>query len=246
MSKHVSIADCLTSASIPLFGFSVVNPMGPTFMGFVIGSIHSEKSNLMFFSLNPFAQTAVEISIYDFDSKTVNIQTMLRDYPIAVNIRNFLIEKKGSGQEFATPTILFGVLDGDSEEDFNEQKKITSDIIRYSSNPNQTLDNLNQFPMNVMGRVSYEMTNNDLSGLTSNKNNPKAFEHIITGIIGHVCNPEHIKQEFHGFTTAWLGAIKFQNDNGNSDFAESALELNSALETIGKLYPSLFQLIMKK
>jgi len=246
MSKHVSIADCLTSVAIPLFGFSVVNPMGPTFMGFVIGRTHSEKSNLMFFSLNPFSQTAVEISKYDFDTKTVNIKTMLRDYRVAVNIRNFLIEKKDSGQEFATPTILFGVLDGDDEEDFNEQQKITSDIIRYSSNPNQTLDNLNQFPMNVVERVSYEMTNNDLSGLTSNKNNPKVIEDIITGIIGHVCNPEHIKQEFHGFTTAWLGAIKFQNDNGNSDFAESALDLNSALETIGKLYPSLFQLIMNK
>lgn len=80
------------------------------------------------------------------------------------------------------------------------------------------------------------MTNNDLSGLTSNKNNSTASEGIITGIIGHVCNPEHNKQEFHRFTIARLGAIKFQNDNDNSDFADSALDLNSALGTFWECF----------
>ncbi len=246
MSKQMSLDDFVASVAIPMFGFAIVNPMGPSFMGFAIGRTNTGNANLMYFSINPFSQTAEEVSKYQFDPKTVNTERMLGDYLIAEDIKSYLIGKKNDEQEFGTPTILFGVLDGESEEAINEQRQITYDIIRYSSNPNQTLDNLKQFPMNVMDRVSHEMNSMDLSAPTSTKRTSEVEENAIIEIAGHICNPEHIKQEIRGFNIAWTGAINFQKEHGNTSLVDNSLELENALKVIGNLYPSLLRLMVAK
>jgi hypothetical protein len=62
-------------------------------------------------------------------------------------------------------------------------------------------------------------------------------------IVAHICNPEHIKQEFKGFNIAWAGAINFQEENGNIMLANNAVKLEEAIRMIGKLFPSLFALM---
>ena len=98
--------------------------------------------------------------------------------------------------------------------------------------------------MNVMDRVSHEMSLSPL-GLDDNEEKQIPSDEQLIEIIGHICNPEHIKQEFKGFNIAWEGAINFQRENGNIQLADSALGLEESLGVIGKLCPSLFQLSME-
>ena len=93
MNQGNSFQDFLRKVEIPMFGFAIVNPMGPTFMGFAIGKKNSKTANLMFFTLNPFSQTAEEVSTYDFDPQTVDVETMLEDFDITSDIRSLLLGK---------------------------------------------------------------------------------------------------------------------------------------------------------
>ena len=84
--------------------------------------------------------------------------------------------------------------------------------------PLSTLENLNQFPMNVMDRVSHEMSKiAPNSGQSTEKQSPTDTQ--VSEILDHICNPEHIKQEFKGFNIAWTGAINFQKERGNVNLA---------------------------
>lgn len=244
MAEEISFPDFLKAVVIPMFGFAIVNPMGPTFMGFAIGKSKSGNASLIFFSLNPFNQLAEEITEYNFDPNTVDHNSMLTKYGICFDIDKSLVKKKSNEQEFGTPTLLFGTLDGKTEEAINEQQLITLSIIRHSNNPLRTLQNLREFPMNVMDRVSHEMS---LSGSGERnfdkKQTPTDMQ--LLELIGHICNPEHIKQEFKGFNIAWTGAINFQKDNGNIQLSDSAMNLEQSLGVIGRLFPSLFQLMME-
>lgn len=76
MAKEISFPDFLRAVVIPMFGFAIVNPMGPTFMGFAIGKSKSGNASLIFFSLNPFNQLAEEITEYNFDPNTVDHDSM--------------------------------------------------------------------------------------------------------------------------------------------------------------------------
>ena len=243
MANEISFPDFLRAVAIPMFGFAIVNPMGPTFMGFAIGKANSNAANLMFFSLNPFSQTAEEITTYDFDPQNVDLETMLDEFDITSDIDDFLVQKKLSQEGFSTPTLFLGTLGGETESSVNERRSITMSIIRHSTDPVRTLENLDLFPMYVMGRVSHEMQNmvsvvdNDSSGVKH------LSDTELIKIVAHICNPEHIKQEFKGFNIAWAGAIKFQEENGNIRLAKNAVKLDEAIRMIGKLFPSLFALM---
>ncbi len=245
MAKEISFPDLLNAVVIPMFGFAIVNPMGPTFMGFAIGKSKSGNASLIFFSLNPFNQLAEEITEYNFDPNTVDHDSMLTKYGICFDIDKSLVEKKSNEQEFGTPTLLFGTLDGNTEEAINEQQLITLSIIRNSNNPLRTLQNLREFPMNVMDRVSHEMSLS-ASGEQNFDKKQTPTDMQLLELIGHICNPEHIKQEFKGFNIAWTGAINFQKDNGNIQLSDRAMNLEQSLGVIGRLFPSLFQLMMEK
>ena len=78
---------------IPMFGFAIVNPMGPTFMGFAIGKTKSGNASLLFFSLNPFTQTAEEIKTYNFDPHDVDQNSMLIEYGLCFDINEYLTIK---------------------------------------------------------------------------------------------------------------------------------------------------------
>ena len=135
---------------------------------------------------------------------------------------------------------MFGVFEGRTDYSIQEQRKIIFDIVRYSSNPHQTLSNLEKFPLNVMDRVSYEM-----KGLNYEDNEKKIKDKSIQKIISIICHPNHIKQEFQGFLIAWDGSIEFQKNNGNNDLADISLDMKSALSFIAKLFPSLIELLME-
>ncbi|ADE39524.1 hypothetical protein [Candidatus Puniceispirillum marinum] len=244
VAKEISFPDFLRAVAIPMFGFAIVNPMGPTFMGFAIGKTNSGNSSLLFFSLNPFSQTAEEISTFNFDPHNIDADSLLKDYGLCFEIDKFLVGKKSDGQEFATPTLLFGNLGGETKEALDEQQLIVLSIIRHSNDPLRTLQNLTAYPMNVMERVSHEMSLSSF-GFDNNEEKQIPSNEQLIEIIGHICNPEHIKQEFKGFNIAWEGAINFQRENGNVQLADSALGLEESLGVIGKLFPSLSQLMME-
>lgn len=244
MTKEISFPDFLRAVAMPMFGFGIVNPMGPTFMGFAIGKKKSGNSSLLFFSLNPFSQTAEEISTYNFDSQNIAADSLFKDYGLFSDIDKFLDKKRSNGQEFGAPTFLFGNLGGETKEALDEQNLIILSIIRHSKDPLRTLQNLNDYPMNVMDRVSHEMSSSPLGSENDEEKQVPSNEQIIE-IISHICNPEHIRQEFRGFNIAWAGAINFQRDNGNTQLADSALGLEESLGVIGKLFPSLFQLMVE-
>ena len=243
MANEISFPDFLRAVAIPMFGFAIVNPMGPTFMGFAIGKANSNTANLMFFSLNPFSQTAEEITKYDFDPHNVDLETMLEDFDITSDIDDFLVQRKSSQEGFSTPTLFLGTLGGETESSIIEQRSITISVIRHSTDPVRTLENLDLFPMDVMGRVSHEMQNmvSVLDNDPSRVKRPSDTE--LLKIVAHICNPEHIKQEFKGFNIAWAGAINFQEENGNIMLANNAVKLEEAIRMIGKLFPSLFALM---
>ena len=242
MSRNISFPDFLRAVVIPMFGFAIVNPMGPTFMGFAIGKTKSGNASLLFFSLNPFNQTAEEIKTYNFDPHDVDQNSMLIEYGLCFDINEYLTIKKSNENEFATPTILFGTFDGESEGAINEQRLISLSIVRHSNDPIRTLNNLNQFPMNVTDRVSHEISMSPLGlGVAEEKQVPTDAQ--LLAVLGHICNPEHIKQEFEGFNFAWAGAIQYQRDNGNAELANTAINLEDRLGIIGRLFPSLLYLM---
>ena len=241
MTKQLTISEFLTYVSIPIVGFAIVNPMGPSFMGFSIGRTSDGRSNLMFFSLNPFSQLIEEINKYNFDSKTIDVDYMFSNFTISKDIGNFLLSRKQSKQEFGTPTLLFGMLDLKSEDALDKETSILSDIVNYSSDPLGTLEILKKFPMNVMDRVSHEMDNINKSISPQKLMTKESFNELFSII----CNPIHIKQEFKGFNIAWAGAIDYQKKSGNSNLVKNALSLEEGLKIIGNLFPSLFALMMK-
>ena len=221
MTKKLTISEFFTYVSIPIVGFAIVNSMGPSFMGFSIGKTSDGRSNLMFFSLNPFSQLIEEISKYNFDSKTIDIDHMLSNFAISKDIGGFLLSRKQNDQEFGTPTLLFGMLDLKSEDALDKETSILSDIVNYSSDPSYTLENLKKFPMNVMDRISQEME--DINNIKSNKK--IINQENINELFSIICNPIHIKQEFKGFNIAWAGAIDYQKKSGNFNLVKNALSL---------------------
>ena len=242
MTREISFPDFLRAVSIPMFGFAIVNPMGPTFMGFAIGKSNSGDASLLFFSLNPFTQSAKEITTYNFDPLTIDLDLMLREFEIFSAIDKFLLLQKSNKNEFGTPTLLLGVLDANSEEAIKEERLISLSIIRHSNDPLSTLQSLNQFPMNVMDRVSHEMSKiAPNSGQSSEKQSPTDTQ--VSEILDHICNPEHIKQEFKGFNIAWTGAINFQKERGNVNLANNALSLQESLGHILRLFTPLMHLM---
>ena len=130
MAKDMSFPDFLREVAIPMFGFAIVNPMGPTFLGFAIGKKTSGEANLLFFSLNPFSQTARELTTYNFDPHNVALESLVKDHGIYSDIDQFLSSKKSNGEAFGTPTMLFGTLDTISEEEIDQQRLITLSILK--------------------------------------------------------------------------------------------------------------------
>ena len=96
MVQEISFPDFLRAVAIPMFGFAIVNPMGPTFMGFAIGKTNSGNASLLFFSLNPFTQTAEEIKTYNFDPHDVDQNSMLIEYGLCFDINEYLTIKKSN------------------------------------------------------------------------------------------------------------------------------------------------------
>jgi hypothetical protein len=90
--------------TVPVVGFGIVNPFGPTLMGFAISKIKSGESALFWFSLNPFNQSTIIISKYSFDNETVTTKTMFENYDADKKIIEFLQEQNQGG--YGTPTFL--------------------------------------------------------------------------------------------------------------------------------------------
>ena len=110
MTKEMSFPDFLRAVSIPMFGFAIVNPMGPTFMGFAIGKLNSGDASLLFFSLNPFTQSAKEITTYNFDPLTIDLDLMLREFEIFSDIDKFLLLQNPIKMNLEHPHCYLGYL----------------------------------------------------------------------------------------------------------------------------------------
>ena len=88
--------------------------------------------------------------------------------------------------------------------------------------------------MNVMDRVSHDMKN----VFSSEKSDKTCDIEELEALIGIVCNPEHIKQEFRGFLLAWNGSIDFQKSNGNENLF-NIFSLHEMIEFLSRVFPSL-------
>jgi len=157
MTDKISIEEMLKQAPLPLVGFGIVNPMGPTLMGFSIGRVSSGESGLFWFSLNPFSQNTQLIFQYSFDIETVTPEILLENYDIEQQIIRFLKNNSDTSGGHGTPTFLLTSNDLDSPNGILKIENIIKEIIESSDDPQTTLDRLKKFPLNVWDRVTDEM-----------------------------------------------------------------------------------------
>ena len=234
----------LTKVTTALCGFGIVNPFGPTFMGYAIGGESVNKAELLFFSLNPFAQDVKVISEYPFDAHTIEFDEIFTKFEIVDDILSSLVEKKRQSAQFGTPTFLLINDESDAQKTWEHLAKISLDTIKYSSNPSDTLSNLRKFPMNVTDRVSHEIEG--ISGAFRGENYSADQINSVeqTKLLEIISDHEHVKQEMRGFFTAWTGSIEFQKESGVDFLDNDAMDLKEFIRIVLKLFPSLSQLLM--
>ena len=211
-------------------------------MGFAIGKTKSGNASLLFFSLNPFTQTAEEIKTYNFDPHDVDQNSMLIEYGLCFDINEYLTIKKSNENEFATPTILFGTFDGESERAVNEQRLISLSIVRHSKRPNKDLNNLNQFPMNVTDRVSHEISMSPL-GLGVAEEKLFQLTHNYLLYWGIFVTQNTLNRNSRGSILLGQGQFYYQRNNGSVELANTAISIEDFLNIIGRLFPSLLYLM---
>ena len=180
----------LNNESISLFGYGIVNPMGPTFMGFSLNQNSENTTELNHYSINPFSQSTSTIEEYQLKISDFNKDKLFYDYNIPENIDHFL-QKNQTG----TPTLMFINNPSNDSETWTEAAKIASNIITLSSDPLTTYNNLKKFPNNVMERVSFEM-NSIYSG---NEKNEFIDEQKVLEMVMMFADQAHITQEMKGF-----------------------------------------------
>ena len=220
---------------VPLIGFGIVNPFGPTFMGYGFKRSPKDKIELIFFSLNPFKVFIDKLHTFDRGFLDDQIDAVILGAEATNIIQNFLFQKVSEKQAFGTPSFMCTNLDLWREELREPFQNIVFDTIKFSSDPHSTLTNLKAFPLNVMDRVSHEMKN-----FLDPSNQVEAADEEIIELINIIVDDDHIDQELKGFFIAWDGAINHQAEQGSGQLASEAIDLESFLDILIRLFPDLF------
>lgn len=239
MPTTMPLGDFIESSAVSLFGYGIVNPFGPTFMGFSLCATADDTLELVFFSLNPFAQSVDRIAVYRPVAKGVALDQLFAQYHVYADIRRFIKARMESGTESGTPTLFFDAFINNPSFMNAERRDTARTIIRLSSDPKRTLTGLTRFPLNVMERVSDEMGNAGSMSESSAQSGPTATDAQVDQILSIICDEKHLKQELKGFIYGWNGAIEFQKTSGSGALAKDALQPVEAIQLILSLFPSI-------
>ena len=220
---------------VPLIGFGIVNPFGPTFMGYGFKRSLNDKIELIFFSLNPFDVFIDKLHSFNQTFLDAQIEAVILGSEAPNIIQNFLSRKVSEKQAFGTPSFMCVNIDLWREDLREVIQGIIFDTIKFSSEPHSTLTDLKAFPLNVMDRVSYEMRKSLDPG-----NLVQATDEEIIELIGIIIDYEHVDQELKGFFIAWDGAINHQAEQGSGQLASDAIDLESFIDILILMFPDLF------
>lgn len=235
------------SQSIPLFVYGIVNPFGPTLMGFSLAPPISDKEGveavLIYFSLNPFSQH-VDVVSEVFSSRTSRETEV--DNEFIADLSEYFERSRSEGSNFGCPTFVIFRSDfqDKSPAEILEELEITEEIVGNSSNAVDTLKNFESYPSDVWSRVNSEIdqffdkANNETDLSQDNLNGGKDVlsESQKKQLVKLIRSRSHIAEELGGFFYAWDGAIL----NANSEVLKSTALTKNQMLAFLPILPDVF------
>jgi hypothetical protein len=192
----------------PLVTYGIVNPYGPTLMGFGI-IVHEEEdfTELAYYSLNPFQQEVLALGVFNVGVDPAEI--------IKASLGYFGISVGGTPTLVLPPQLL---PDGEIKSFFRVLLAQVDDVLG-------TIELCRQFIGNPWDRVSEETkrATDTLVGNNGGKAPRKHTDADVDELLDIIWSEQHFMEELKAFGFAWNGSIDFQNSNGNSGLAETAL-----------------------
>lgn len=236
--------------SVPIVAFGIVNPFGPTLMGFSIAKSSNDEGDLIFYSLNPFSQQVEYVTDENYSLDVIKTLGEIKGVNATGKICDFLKQKENYSVAHSTPSFFFynRNLYGSSDDTLKNMTHIAACVVKYSSGQIRSLEQFRKFPLDVWGRVQSQVSdtvnnlNFDLSITSEDALESKAdkiSEQQIAQILNIIAQRQHIQQELDGFFFAWDGAIQFQRDHKNYARADNALKLDDLITLSTSLTPSL-------
>lgn len=213
----------------PLISYGIVNPYGPTLMGFIILENEQKSSlELVYYSLNPFSQTVFALHELTEVTKKANLADL-----VLGAINRFSLANTG------TPTLLIPseiLARKDHYDVFCNVLIRTSDVPKY-------LKLLNEYPKNPWDRISKEIGSLFKQVTKAGARQPEvppgpvkqADPGQIEEYISILSDEAHRKEEVKAFVTAWNGAIDFQKSSGNGTLAKKAMSFDRFYRFFGHL-----------
>jgi hypothetical protein len=204
----------------PLVTYGIVNPYGPTLMGFgIIVQEEQDFTELTYYSLNPFQQEVKALGVFDFDTDPAEtIKTALSLHNISVG---------------GTPTLVLpsGRLSDNQTRSFFKALLVhVDDVVR-------TIDLCQRFIGNPWDRVSEE-TKSAAESLLSGGSEKVSGIHTnadVDTFLDIIRSKEHFMEELKAFVFAWKGSIDFQKSSGSGALAETALSYERFTGIITKI-----------
>jgi hypothetical protein len=208
-----------TSKLKPLLIYGIVNPYGPTLMGFCsLQYVGDDASELAYFSLNPFQQELFTLG----NIKDCNNTTAIHEILVSAIEEHDL--RPGGAPTLLLPCTPFS---HDLVENlFAISLSRIDDLV-------ETIDLLECYPGNPWDRVSEEVISGAYTAIAALKNNndmgpPKApcSRIKLRKYLGIIRSIDHFTEEIRAFLYAWNGSIQFQGKNGSSIFGATAFSVD--------------------
>ena len=253
ISNPAEVAQTINNA-IPLVAYGIVNPFGPTLMGFSVNPTSDGEGQIVFYSLNPFSQQIEFVSKGVFEIDEMKAHAPFRQLELQQSICEFLRKREEVSFASGTPSFLFYHWELYEKSDIVIQEliNIAVCIVKYSSGQLKSLKDFKKYPLDVWSRVQKEVEKSvgklpklliegdipTIENRADNITNEQIYE--IIQIIG---SSDHIKEEFKGFFYAWDGAIDFQRTNNNLALVENSVNLGELTNFVTPLLPSISQFV---
>jgi hypothetical protein len=204
----------------PVVTYGIVNPYGPTLMGFGI-IVHEEEDypELSHYSLNPFQQNVTALGIFNTaDNLAESVNGALKHFDLFAG---------------GTPTLVLPsrfLADADFSSFYNILLSQVDDLIG-------TIDLCRRFIGNPWDRVSEE-TKGAAESLLGGDTDKVSAAHTASDVdeFLEIVQPEqHFMEELKAFAYAWKGSIDFQRSSGSGALAEAALSHTRFISIIGNI-----------
>jgi hypothetical protein len=204
----------------PLVTYGIVNPYGPTLMGFgIIVNEEEDFTELAYYSLNPFQQEVKALGVFDTDTAPiVSVKTALTRYDISVG---------------GTPTVVLPSRNFSN----NDTRLFFKALLAGVTDVTRTIDLCRRFIGNPWDRVSEETSSamESLVGGDEGNNSRSHTDADVDELLNILQSEQHFMEELKAFAFAWNGSIDFQGSSGNKALAETALSHERFTGIIGKI-----------